>query len=474
MIKQNQRLLNAVNILSDGVIVLLSYLFSSWLWLLMLRGDANNIAGFHSIRLGTGIVVVLYAAVLTLILALTGLYAPIRTRRFRRDVLAIVGVNLMGTLSLGTLLYLFRVQDFSRGVLGLFCFVSLMLLCVKRVLVRHVLAVIRQKGYNQKHVIVVGSGMLARQYAASIADMPELGYCIKGYVGPAPVAEPLLQPILGDYASLDKLLREPGIDEVVIALDPDETGFLMSSIRQCEQNGTRASVIPYFSATMSAQPTINTIGSLKMISLRSNRLDNLGFAFLKRSFDITLSLLALLIASPLLLLVAVGVKLSSPGPILFKQERVGLNKQVFSMFKFRSMRVNAHETSGWTRRGDPRRTRFGALLRKLSIDELPQLINVLKGDMSLVGPRPEIPFFVDQYRESIPLYMVKHQVRPGLTGWAQVHGYRGDTSIEERIRHDIWYIENWSIALDVKIMFLTLFGGWYNQQETHKKDAHTD
>ena len=166
-----------------------------------------------------------------------------------------------------------------------------------------------------------------------------------------------------------------------------------------------------------------------------------------------------------MLLAAVGVKLSSPGPIIFRQKRVGLNKKPFYMYKFRSMRVNAASDTGWSTNSDPRKTRFGSFIRKFSIDELPQFFNVLKGDMSLVGPRPELPHFVDQFKEEIPLYMVKHQVRPGITGWAQVNGLRGDTSIKERIEHDVYYIENWSILLDIKILFLTLFKGFVNQEK---------
>lgn len=158
-----------------------------------------------------------------------------------------------------------------------------------------------------------------------------------------------------------------------------------------------------------------------------------------------------------MLFAAIGVKLSSPGPILFKQERVGLNKKPFYMYKFRSMRVNDKQTTGWSTNSDPRKTRFGAFIRKFSIDELPQFFNVLKGDMSLVGPRPELPFFVNQFKESIPLYMVKHQVRPGITGWAQVNGFRGDTSIKGRIEHDIYYIENWTFLFDIKILLMTVF-----------------
>lgn len=167
----------------------------------------------------------------------------------------------------------------------------------------------------------------------------------------------------------------------------------------------------------------------------------------------------IVLTSPIMLGVAIGVKLSSPGPIIFKQERVGLNKRPFMMYKFRSMRVNAAEDSAWSTNSDPRKTRFGSIIRKFSLDELPQFFNVLKGDMSLVGPRPEIPFHVEHFKEEIPRYLVRQQVRPGLTGWAQINGLRGDTDIAERIRYDIWYIENWTVALDIKILFRTVFGG---------------
>ena len=187
--------------------------------------------------------------------------------------------------------------------------------------------------------------------------------------------------------------------------------------------------------------------------------------FWKRLIDTVLSLIALIILSPLLLITALAVKISSPGPVLFKQERVGRNKQTFYMYKFRSMEVQPpeEEKKAWTVKNDPRVTNFGRFMRKTSIDELPQLFNVLKGDMSLVGPRPERPFFVEKFKEEIPRYMIKHQVRPGMTGWAQVNGYRGDTSIRKRIEHDLYYIENWTLGLDVKILFLTVFKGFINK-----------
>lgn len=201
-----------------------------------------------------------------------------------------------------------------------------------------------------------------------------------------------------------------------------------------------------------------------MINVRDIPLDIAANRLFKRTFDIVFSLFAIILTSPVMLAVAIGVKLTSRGPIIFKQERVGLNRRTFYMYKFRSMRLlppGAADT-GWTIENDPRRTKFGSFIRKTSLDELPQFFNVLLGHMSVVGPRPERPFFVDQFREEIPKYMVKHHVRPGITGWAQSNGLRGDTSIEERIKHDIFYIENWSLLFDIKIIFLTIRNGFKN------------
>ena len=207
------------------------------------------------------------------------------------------------------------------------------------------------------------------------------------------------------------------------------------------------------------------VGEIKLIQLRTTPLDDPLNAFVKRAFDAAVSLLLLVLLSPLFLVLSIAIKLSSPGPVFFRQERIGLNKTPFVMYKFRSMKVNDRQDNAWSTSMDDRRTRIGALLRKTSLDELPQLFNTLKGDMSLVGPRPEIPYYVEQFRETVPLYMVKYQVRPGMTGWAQVNGYRGDTSIPARVEHDLWYIENWSVGLDLRILFRTAFGGMMNGEK---------
>ena len=189
---------------------------------------------------------------------------------------------------------------------------------------------------------------------------------------------------------------------------------------------------------------------------------------MKRAMDIVGALILIVLTSPIMLIAAIGVRLSSPGPIIFSQKRVGRNKKTFQMYKFRSMRVNDRQDIGWSRDKDDRKTAFGSFIRKFSIDELPQFFNVLKGDMSLVGPRPEVPFYVEQFREEIPLYMVKHQVRPGITGWAQVNVLRGDTSIKDRIEHDIYYIEHWTVFFDIEILFMTLFKGIVNSEKLSK------
>ena len=237
--------------------------------------------------------------------------------------------------------------------------------------------------------------------------------------------------------------------------------------------GVQTCALPiFYNDYIPSHPTIEVIGQTRLIDMRATPLDNLGWAILKRAMDIAGSLMLIILTSPIMLATAIGVRLSSPGPILFRQERIGKNKKPFTMLKFRSMKQNAKETTAWSTNSDPRKTRFGSFIRKYSIDELPQLFNVLAGDMSLVGPRPEIPFHVRHFKEEVPLYLVRQQVRPGMTGWAQVNGLRGDTSIEERVKYDIWYIENWSLELDIRILLKTAFGGMINNEQLTEDKRH--
>lgn len=460
MIRKNQEFLNRMNILLDMLLVIISYIFASWLRLDFFDGSDNNMAAVSG---KTILLAIAYSLVLFLIMSLLGFYNTTRTRKLVWKVRTIFLSVTISILIASTLLFLFRLVDFSRGVLLVFYLATLILLIGKYAFMRLVLSRFRGKGYNLKHVLVIGTGKLARQFRQDIEAEPALGFHIKGFIGNRNLLKEE-ENWLGSFDAIDEQLSSLDINEVVIALEPEEYSKLWQIIPACERNGVKYSVIPFYNDIIPTNPTIETIGHSKLINMRVNRLENMGWAIVKRSFDFIASLLGLIILSPLLLIIAIGVKRSSPGPILFKQTRVGYQRKEFQMLKFRSMRQNDEEETAWTTDTDPRRTKIGAFLRKTSLDELPQLINVLKGDMSLVGPRPELPHFVEQFKETIPYYMVKHQVKPGMTGWAQVNGCRGDTSIEKRVELDLWYIDHWSAGLDIKILFKTFFGGMINQE----------
>lgn len=458
MIKENQRLLNQLNIASDGIIVLLAFLSSFFLRFVVLDSGINVISMEQFALIGLGLIplhLITYQAM--------GLYGADRNRRLSQELTQLFYATVLDFFILLMALYVLKLVDVSRLMLGFFLCMELMLLGGKRIFLRKLLGYYRARGYNQKHVLVVGCGEMARRYQREISSTPQLGYQMMGYV--AGEGGDWDAPYLGGYPQLAELLERFAPDEVVVALDVADYPHLVEGVSACEKAGVKVSILPFYAQHFSAPPQIDFIGSIPAVNLRRIPLENLANAVLKRCVDVCGALVLLVVTSPILLIAAIGVKLSSPGPILFAQTRVGLNKKEFQMYKFRSMRVNQTSDVSWSQNSDPRKTKFGAFIRKCSIDELPQFYNVLRGDMSLVGPRPELPHFVEQFKEEIPLYMVKHQVRPGITGWAQVSGYRGDTSILERIRHDIYYIEHWSLWLDIKILFLTLFRGAINNEQ---------
>lgn len=454
MIHRNQKQLNRLNVVSDGMLIVLCYLFSSWLWLDVIKNTQGNMAALSSLNEKGVLAAVIYAVWTVFLLSLLRVYRTSRVHRSGRESARILAGNAIALATAASALFVFRLQDFSRGVLVVYFFSSSAALIGKRAAVRQILRQIRARGYNLKHMLVVGGGTLAERYVQNVQADPSLGIHV----------EQRLTPADGLLEKLESHLHDAGIDEVILALAPDELGVTADVIQVCEKCGTKISVVPFYNDVIPTRPTIDTVGNLKLIQLRTTPLDEPVNAFVKRTFDIVVSGLALIILSPLFLLLAIAIRLSSPGPVLFRQERIGLNKKPFTMYKFRSMRVNDKQDTAWSSAGDDRRTWLGAFLRKVSIDELPQLWNVLTGTMSLVGPRPEIPFYVERFRETVPLYMVKYQVRPGMTGWAQIHGLRGDTSIPARVEHDLWYIENWSLGLDITILLKTVFGGMVNQE----------
>lgn len=371
------------------------------------------------------------------------------TRLVQRTVLCeilCVGLTL-AALFLINLPLVSRMAVFIAGVL------DTVFICAKHYVVLRAYTALHRSGIYQRNTLLIGEGPTAQRYASTVLAQPEAGHHLVGYVA-AWMFEPG-STRLGGYDDLESVLAATPVDEAIIALPAHEYIRLDHIICLCEKYGVPLRIIPCYEERISYQIVTSKFEDIQMIGIRDIPLNRLYNAFIKRFFDILISLSALIVLSPLILVIAIGVRISTRDTIFFAQTRIGKNKKPFKMLKFRSMRTNDEEDSAWSTNEDDRRTFFGALIRKLSIDELPQLINVLKGDMSIVGPRPEIPHFVEQFRDEVPLYMIRHMVKPGMTGLAQVSGYRGDTSIRGRIDCDIAYIENWTIWLDIRIILRT-------------------
>jgi Undecaprenyl-phosphate glucose phosphotransferase len=358
-----------------------------------------------------------------------------------------------------------RDQRYSRGVLLLWVTFAFLGIATVRIVSRTVLHRLRARGYNLRHVMVVGSGVLAQRVLQILEQQVVFGFRIKGVVvherDRAMLGDHLgTTPILGTIRQLPQLLKNHAIDQVIVALPMSQLGALKRLMRLLSRETVDVRLVPDVNQYMTLCGSVEEFRGLPIINLQSSPL--LGWDMVtKRLFDIIMASLLVVVFSPVFAIVALVLALSEGRPIFFKQMRVGLDGRKFSMFKFRSMRPDSEKAGAcWTLPNDPRRTALGAFLRKYSLDELPQLFNVLKGDMSLVGPRPEQPRFIEQFRREIPRYALRHKIKAGMTGWAQINGLRGNTSIQERIELDLYYIENWSLLLDIKILLRTLLGGF--------------
>ena len=383
--------------------------------------------------------------------------------------------RLFGAVTVATLLTIafvsFVLRDtlqIQRAMLLLAWALGIITLTLGRIVHGRVQRMLQRRGVGAERVLVVGAGEVGRMIVQKIQHTPGLGYRVAGFVEAsvsdgAPPAEVLGLPVFGAVADLPAIIEGHGINEVIIALPEATHQELVGIISQCEREKVSIRVFPDVFQIMASEVTISDLGGLPLLTIRDVALRGWKLT-LKRIVDMAFSGLFLLFASPIMMLTALLIKLDSPGPVFFAQERMGLDAKPFKMLKFRSMRADAERNGpGWTTKDDPRRTRVGAFIRKTSIDEFPQFINVLMGDMSVVGPRLEQPAYVEQFRRSIPRYMERHREKAGITGWAQVNGLRGDTSIAERTKYDLWYTENWSLWLDFKIILRTAFGGFANK-----------
>ena len=378
------------------------------------------------------------------------LYMPRRVKRYRKELMDIIRANGIGFMIFILVLYFINQEHFSRQMLCIFFFINISLEFASRYLIRTILWKMRKQGLNQKHILMIGDSQMAEQYMDRLRENPKWGYQVFAH--------------LKDEEKLERILEGNELDEVVIALRAEDYGKLERIVDVCEKAGVHTKMIPDFGNVISTRPYIEDVQGIPVIHVRRVPLNIMRNRVAKRAVDLIGATVAIILFSPVMLLTVLVVALTEEGSVIYRQERVGLHNQVFYMYKFRSMIMQDEEKekAEWSTRNDPRITPVGKLIRRTSIDELPQLFNVLKGEMSLVGPRPERPQFVQKFRDEIPRYMVKHQVRPGMTGWAQINGYRGDTSIEKRIEYDLYYIENWTMVFDMKILILTIFKGFFD------------
>jgi len=410
----------------------------------------------------TGIVLI-HTLSIVVVFAFSHLYRlarmPSRIDEFYRIVASTTVATLIG-VALSSLLFKNSTLDidYSRGMVLYAWVFTTVLVTIGRVVHALIRAGLRQKGWGRDRVLIVGTSDVGQMIFHKVESNPGMGYEVVGLVeaNGRKGALPGL-PILGQAGDLALLINEHQVDEVIIALPEATHQEILTLISECERGKVTIKVFPDVFQYMAGQVTIGDLGGLPLLTVRDVALRGWRLVA-KRLLDIVGASCALVLLSPLLMLTALLIKLDSRGPAFYAQERMGLDGRLFMIFKFRSMRTDAEVNGpGWTVEDDPRTTRLGRLIRRINVDEFPQFINVLIGEMSLVGPRPERPVWVNQYRRSIPRYMDRHWEKGGMTGWAQVNGLRGDTSIPERIKYDLWYIENWSLLLDVKIIIRTIF-----------------
>ena len=397
--------------------------------------------------------------------AVQGLYRIRPTRSKTEEWLSVAMGSVVATVVLSGVLLWVRPGSpdalYSRATLGIFMFCAMLFTILGRASVRAVVEQRHRAGKDLDRVLIAGSGDLARAVVDRVnAHRDQLGFRIAGYLrnGEDAKLDPL--PCLGTIDEAARVVSEHKIDHVFVALPHASSEAMTALLDRLVRVCLSIHVVPDLLQFMVLRSRVEDIDGLPTINLSETPLEGWS-RFVKRGIDLVIATVALIVFSPVMLAVAIAIWLEDRGPIFYRQVRMGLDGKPFEILKFRSMRVGAENETGakWAERDDPRRTKVGRLIRAWSIDELPQLFNVLLGDMSVVGPRPERPQFVEQFRAEFPQYMLRHKVRAGITGWAQVHGWRGNTSIRMRIEHDLYYIENWSLMLDIKILFMTLVHG---------------
>ncbi len=457
MLKERSQSFKALFVLSDFFVVVLSFGISYYIRYYLLSD--SDFQRQVILPVNYFYLAIILGISQTLSFLSIDLYHPRRGLSVLEELFGIFSGIIINLIIILALLFFFRGESFSRLVILLFAGVSFLAICLTHAVIRNILWVLRKKGYNLRSVIVLGTGKAALGFANAIQKHSIYGYSIRGFLyGKKKLDLPLqTSSVLGEIEKLESIIKEQKIDLIVYALSHEEGDYLKESIDVADFFGIDIKVVPSYQEFITAKGRVEVLDGIPIISIRNIPL-RLGYnRLVKRAFDLCFSSVFLLFFFPFFIVIALLIKFTSRGPIFHKQERVGLDNKSFWMLKFRTMVVQEKQESAtkWTTKDDPRVTKIGGILRKLSLDELPQFFNVFLGDMSVVGPRPERPFFVEKFQSLHEHYMRRHAVKAGITGWAQINGWRGDTSIEKRVEADIFYIENWSLFLDLKIIFLT-------------------
>jgi len=455
VLKAYSRLLEQLMLVVDLVLVGLCWLLAYWLRFHVAGpplpyGDTPPLAGYLLMLLPI-------LLVWSVSFRAFGLYRPRRIGSHLSEAVDIAKASTMGVIVLvAVMTFFFRGYDYSRVAIVYFGLLSIGVVWFSRAAFRELLRFARRRGYNQRFAVVVGDGELTATVVQRIQARSDVGIQVLGVVGDDK-DDTAGARRLGGYADLRAVLDAHQVDHVLLALAHEDYGRLAGLLDAVGDEPVTIHVVPDLLRFASLRGGIEQFEGMPFIHLRESPLYGWN-QLAKRVFDFVFSAVVLAVIWPVLLLLAVAVKSSSRGPVFYRQERMGLDGRRFEMLKFRTMDANAESQTGpvWAGPADQRRTNLGALLRRLSLDELPQFWNVLRGDMSVVGPRPERPVFVERFRQTVPGYMLRHKVKSGITGWAQVNGLRGNTSLEKRIQYDIEYIERWSVWLDIKIIAMTV------------------
>jgi Undecaprenyl-phosphate glucose phosphotransferase len=463
MSKRYQHSFGHIYLIFDAIVVVGAWLVSYWVR--FFGGPIPATKGlpeFETYSALAPLVAVLWISVFTLM----QVYESRRTLGRGHELRGVLKAHGVALLLFVLVTYMFEEYKYSRLVMAYFALLGAGALALNHLALRTVLCALRARGVSLRKVLAVGEGPALHGLLQRIEEFPELGLKVTGVVKAGGSShDPVCgKPFLGYFADISRVIHTAGVDEVLIALPPSQSQELDRILDSLKDETLDVRVVLDVHRYVTLSCEIEDFDGLPVVRINDSPLFGWG-ALAKRTTDIVLSSLGLLVLSPLLLLIAALVKLTSPGPVLYVQDRMGLDGRSFAMLKFRSMCVDAEARTGavWAQVADQRRTAFGTFLRKTSLDELPQLWNVLRGDMSLVGPRPERPVFVQRFRNEIPHYMLRHKVQAGITGWAQVNGWRGNTSLDRRIECDLFYIRNWSYALDLKILTLTLWKGFLHK-----------